>query len=295
MANFQRNGENVHGKTLSAVFGQPFEIELWGPLDIYVTPPKELAVTLAMPNPGVTIKQGDMIPSKNARVWKITGLPIGPTTLQAKNGAGAVWSVVTVDTKAGSPVVVTKDQLKDKTGVVQAKWPPSPAIVALISLLTKGTDGALKAGIGLLESAGRAGNLYEHTAGLALDIFRDANKPAQRLQAHNLIRFLIANRKAMGWRNMFYENWGFGASARMGGSPNHFNHIHIDWMDFATLKFDGPNKLDRSKWTEITWPVEARSGSAIENDANFAAVRAAWNDASSELLTDSAIDELYKK
>jgi hypothetical protein len=254
----------------------------------------ELDVVLAMPNPRINLKRGEMNRAKNVRVWDITGLPAGRTTLQAKTSRGQVWSVVTIDVQAASSTVVTKDSLKDAAGVVQAKWPPSPAISALIKLLTKGTDGALKAGIRMLESAGRAGNLYEHTGGLALDIYRDAKTPEQRLQAHNLIRFFIANRTVFGWRNMFYEAWGFAASGKQQSSENHFDHIHIDWMDFSTLKFDGGNKWDRSKWTQLEWPLEARVGHNIDTEENVSAVREAWNNTTNAVLTDDLIDELYE-
>ncbi|NJN48045.1 MAG: hypothetical protein HC808_17965 [Candidatus Competibacteraceae bacterium] len=165
---------------------------------------------------------------------RISGLPLGSTVLQAQDRAGLVWSAVTLDVKSmpATSFTVTRQQLTDATGVVQAKYPPSPAIRALIDLLKDGTGGALKAGAGLLESAGRSGNLYEHTAGLALDIYRNSKNPAQQRQAHNLIRFFIRNRRTLGWRNMFYESWGFSSSGKVGGAPNHNDHIHIDWMDF---------------------------------------------------------------
>ena len=48
-----------------------------------------------------------------------------------------------------SVYTVTRQQLTDTKGVVQAKYPPSPAIRALISLLKEETGGTLKAGVGL--------------------------------------------------------------------------------------------------------------------------------------------------
>lgn len=206
-----------------------------------------------------------------------------------------IWDWINVSvTKTSGSWIVTRDRLKDANGVVQAKYPPSPAIVALIELLRNGTNGQLRAGVGSLESVGRSGNLYEHTAGLALDIYRNSGDGGQRLQAHNLIRFFIDQRESFGWRNMFYESWGFTGSGRAGGSPNHHNHIHIDWMDFSLLKYDGTNKFDRSNWTEITWPPEARVGTAINTPANVDLVRAAWGNTSSSLLTDGDIAGLYR-
>ncbi len=296
MANFQKNGQNVHGQVLTALAGQPYEVGLWGPLDIRTTPPKELDVSISPSLPSVSIERGNMLAGQNVRVWRFTGLPAGRTLVEAKDSGGVTWSQVTIAVSAvpASSAVVTRDQLKDSAGVVQAKYPPSPAILALIALLTRGTNGALRAAVGSLESAGRAGNLYEHTAGLALDIYRLSTDASQRLQAHNLIRFFVDNRRSLGWRNMFYESWGFGSSAPMGGAPNHNNHIHIDWMDFSTLKFEGSNKFDRSKWTEITWPEEARDGTAINTEANASLVRAAWGNSSASPLTDADIAGLYR-
>jgi hypothetical protein len=298
VANFQKNGRNVHGEVLAVPAGAVYEIGVWGPLDTYVTPPRELDVVASPAVAGVRVERGSMLTGQNVRVWKVAGLKSGSVTLVAKNGAGAVWTQVTLAVgpsggAGASPWTVTRASLTDKNGVVQAKYPPSPAIVALISLMNQGTGGALKAGIGLLESAGRSGTLYEHTGGVALDIFRNKVNDAQRRQAHNLIRFFVRNRAALGWRNMFYENWGFAQGGPQGPAANHNDHIHIDWMDFSTLKFDGANRLDRSKWTELTWPEAARVGTAVDTPSNVALVRAAWNDTTSPLLEDADIPRLY--
>jgi hypothetical protein len=291
MANFQKNGQNVHGRTLPAVAGQTFQIELWGPLDTFVSPPVELDVTLQSPNPTVKITRGDMVAGQSARIWRVDGLPVGNTTLQAKNGRGAIWSQVTLDAQVASAFVVTKEELS-KTGRLLPKYPPSPAISALIKLLTEGTSSGLKAGIASLESAGQAIVFDEHCAGLALDIYRDSTKPGERQQAHNLIRFFLSKRNEFGWRNMFYENWGFAASKTQGPADKHFNHIHIDWVD--SVQFDGSNRNDRSKWTAVPWPPAARTGKAIDTPENVGLVKAAWSNTSDPLLTDDLIKELYE-
>jgi len=297
MANFQKNGRNVHGEVIAVAAGQPFEIGLWGPLDTRSTPPVALDVLVTPPNAAVRIENKGMLAGQNVMRFLISGLPVGATLLQAKDRGNLVWSQVTLEAKAGTPAgagtVVTKEQLKDKAGVVQARYPASPAIVSLVKVLTRGTGGGLKAGIASLESAGRSGNLYEHTAGLALDIYRNSGVAAQQAQAHNLIRVFIANRREMGWRNMFYEQRGFTASGVTSGSVNHHDHIHIDWMDFSLLKFEGTNKFDRSQWTEITWPTQAQDGSRIDTPAIEAAIRNAWETTSAALLTDAEIATLY--
>jgi hypothetical protein len=299
MANFQKNGQNVHGTVLSVPAGSVYEIGVWGPLDIYVSPPRELDVVVSPPVAGVTVARAGMVPGQNVRVWRVSGLAKGSVVLEARNGSGAVWSQVTLQVGAAANtggasqwVIRRADLIRDN--VVQAKYPPSPAIVALMSLLQQGTGGKLKAGVRLLESAGRAGTLYEHTGGVALDIYRNKGTPTERVQAHNLIRFFVRNRATLGWRNMFYENWGFAASGPMSPRPDHNDHIHIDWMDFSTHKFDGSDRFDRSKWTEITWPPEARTGTSIDRPDFVAQVRAAWNDTTSAPLDDAAVRELYR-
>lgn len=298
MAHFQKHGRNVHGQTLAVPAGAVTEIGVWGPLDTYVRPPRELDVTAQPPAPGVRIERGPMLDAQNVRIWKVSGLQSGSVTLVARNGTGAVWTQVTLAVgPAGgagvSPWTVTRASLTDRNGVVQAKYPPSPAIVALMSLIRQGSGGVLRAGVGQLESAGRSGTLYEHTGGVALDIYRNTVNESQRLQAHNLIRFFVRQRAVLGWRNMFYANWGFARSGPQQSAPHHNDHIHIDWMDFSTLRYDGANRMDRASWTELTWPEEARTGANVDTPSNVEAVRAAWNDTSAAPLEDADIPRLY--
>lgn len=294
MANFQKNGKNVHGQVLTASAGQAFEIGLWGPLDIRTTPPTELTVT-ATPPFGL-LERGNMVPGGNIRTWRLLGLTAGSRVfLEAKDSGGAVWSSVTIETSVPSSAttVVTKAQVTNSAGVIGAKFPPSPAVISLISILTKATNGELKAGPSLLESAGGSGLFDEHNAGVSVDIFRLSTDPDQQRQAHNLLRFFILTRKTLGWQHMFYESWGFSPTGVMGGSPGHGNHIHIDWLDFSKIKFDGPNQFDRSKWTEVTWIPEAMRGTAIDNEANESLVSTAWNDTSAPILTTADLPGLY--
>jgi hypothetical protein len=232
----------------------------------------------------------------NARVWNISGfLPGGAITVEAKDSGGSVWSSVNIETAVlgTNPSVVTRHQLEDKNGVVQPKFPPSPAIQGLMALLTRATDNALHAGPGLLEAGGRSGNLYEHTSGLALDIFRQSADPGEQRQAHNLVRFFITARKTLGWKNMFYELRGFTQTGLVGGSADHLNHIHIDWLDFSKIVRDPAEPFNRAKWTQITYPPEALNSASVDNEANESMVRSAWNDSSSSPLTDDEIRSLY--
>ncbi|MBK8766073.1 MAG: hypothetical protein IPM01_16205 [Burkholderiaceae bacterium] len=51
--------------------------------------------------------------------------------------------------------------------------------------------------------------------------------------------------------------------------------------------------LDRSQWTEITWPPQAQDGSRIDTPAIEAAIRTVWETSSAALLTDAEIVTLY--
>jgi len=96
MANFQKQGRNVHGQVLTAT-GQQFELGLWGPIDTRTM--TELSVSISPPNPAVRIQRAGMVPGQNVRVWQFTGLPAGRTLVEAKDSGGAVWSSVTIEIK----------------------------------------------------------------------------------------------------------------------------------------------------------------------------------------------------
>ena len=111
-------------------------------------------------------------------------------------------------------------------------------------------------------------------AGLSLDIMLNARDATQKMHAHNLIRFLVANRGRVGFLNMFYQNWGFGQQGPMSPSPGHQNHIHIDWFDPSLAEPSGLG--NRKQWTAITWPVAANSSFLSTGEA-LTGLTAAWN------------------
>ncbi len=55
----------------------------------------------------------------------------------------------------------------------------------------------------------RRNAFYEHSVALALDVFLVSSNETRRRRAHNIIRFLVANRAQVGFRNLIYENFGF--------------------------------------------------------------------------------------
>ncbi|MDP4024919.1 hypothetical protein Q8W71_20005 [Methylobacterium sp. NEAU 140] len=100
MANFQKHGKNVHGTTLQVPAGQPYELGLWGPLDVRNN--VELDVSISPANPSVGIVRGSMLSGQPVRVWRFTGLPAGRILVEAKDRSGSTWTSVTLSVGAGA-------------------------------------------------------------------------------------------------------------------------------------------------------------------------------------------------
>jgi hypothetical protein len=132
MANFQKNGRNVHGQVLAAVQGQIYEIGLWGPLDTRTTPPTELEVSITPPMPSVRVERGGMVPGQNIRVWRFTGLPFGRTFVEAKDSGGSVWTSVTIDTRPNAPAGGRKYTDNPKEAVTQTTTPTPRDVVSML-------------------------------------------------------------------------------------------------------------------------------------------------------------------
>jgi len=113
----------------------------------------------------------------------------------------------------------------------------------------------------------------------------------QKRQAHNLIRFFVANRAAMGWLHMFYQNWGFGQQGPIGPSAGHHNHIHIDWFDGNLAEPPGFGSVARSTRTAITWPDVAMKNTWLSSAVVFERLRTAWD---STVAPFDEIDGLYQ-
>jgi hypothetical protein len=123
MANFQKFGQNVHGQVLKAPPGKVYELGLWGPIDTRTM--TELVVSIRPPNPAVSIKHAGMVPGQNVRVWQFTGLPAGPTVVEAKDSGGLVWTSVTIDTAPNAPAGGRK-YTNNPNEVVTQRTTPAP-------------------------------------------------------------------------------------------------------------------------------------------------------------------------
>lgn len=131
MANFQKDNRNVHGTLLQVPFGKPFELGLWGPIDIRNM--TELDVSARTPNPAVTITRGKMLPGQPVRVLIISGLPAGQTVLEAKDLGGFVWTSVTLDTTPAAAAPATK-YTNNANEVLTQQTPLTPAPVVTLLL-----------------------------------------------------------------------------------------------------------------------------------------------------------------
>jgi hypothetical protein len=294
LAHFEIAGRKIHGTTLSIAPRTSLAFDLWGPL--YESSPKvwdrELEVSPMPDENAVTITQGELSKDYRRRSYRLScETPVGRVIVQAVDESGSPWSTFYVNVDASSTPSArryTKASLSNAAGAIG--WPgwrgACANVNALADALARVSGGVLKHNT-TLQGAGR-NMFYEHSAGLALDIFLDSKKPASRKRAHNIIRFLVENRDRVGFHNMFYENFGFGRSGVQGPSKGHFDHIHIDWMDGDLA--EPPGFSNRPNWTAITWSQEAsedaflRSGEAVRGLTN------AWSD---ETLPFDSADSLY--
>jgi hypothetical protein len=100
-----------------------------------------------------------------------------------------------------------------------------------------------------------------HTSGLAIDIMLDSTKAAQRHLAEGMIAAFIKLNASMIWSDIIYTDYHIPAGrGGYGGTPfkpnsytqdrRHFDHIHMDWVDFS-LKNTGAEYLHIPyKWSE---------------------------------------------
>ena len=88
-----------------------------------------------------------------------------------------------------------------------------------------------------------------HTSGLAIDIMLDSTKAAARGRAEGMIAVFIKLQQKMMWSDIIFTDYHIPAGrAGYGGTPfkpnsytadrRHFDHIHMDWVDFS-LKNSG--------------------------------------------------------
>lgn len=134
---------------------------------------------------------------------------------------------------------------------------PSPAVTSLIRTLRiipalQGSYGTKGHTLPRLQWRANGG-LNRHDAGLALDIILFSAKESERIFAWRLADLFVLNKWEMGWSSFIYMDLTWGKSkdepSPYTADKRHFDHIHIDWMDYAAY-------LETGK-TGIPWSASA--------------------------------------
>jgi hypothetical protein len=293
MANFEKDGQSIHGLTKSIELGKAFAFGLWGPR--YKSNPNsdnwdmEFDVSILESNSGLTLTKVDVV--NNVRKYSVVGSSSGTYTLVAKDRFGSICTKFTLNIKSGKGKRFTTEQLNTSGTMGWVGWPnASVPVQALAKQLELVSGGALsKFGTSPpLQGSGHIDRIDEHYAGLSLDIKLNSKTTTQRQHAHNLIRFFVTNRIRLGWLHIYYENWGFGQNGPIDPVEGHYDHIHIDWMDHALAEPAGAD--NRKSWTAISWPDVASNHTYLLSSEALEELRLAWN--SSEAPFDTII-ELY--
>jgi hypothetical protein len=280
MANFEYQNRNIHGTAQALRPGATLSFFLWGPLYQRVAGGAydlELVVD-AHPDPSaVTLTRGTLSGDSRRRAYTLRAIkPSGKLTLRARDQRGVVWTTFDVDVQAATPAPstarrYTREQLR--TAPDRIGWPgwagACPNVNALVAALKVASNGALEKNT-TMQGAGRNA-FYEHSVGLALDVFLANGDETKRRRAHNIIRFLVANRAQVGFRNLFYEGFGFAQSGPMGG---------------AALA-EPPGFANRANWQAISWPPTALQSTFLNSPAAITGLTAAWNDTTPP-FTDAA-------
>src|SRR5262245_25548583 len=100
-----------------------------------------------------------------------------------------------------------------------------------------------------------------HTSGLAIDIMLDSTKAATRSRAEGMIAAFIKLNTKMMWSDIIYTDYhiptGRGGYGGMRLKPNpyaqdrqHFDHIHMDWVDFALKNAGAVYQRIPYRWSE---------------------------------------------
>ena len=193
----------------------------------------------------------------------------------------------------GGGRTITTAQLRTQAGTLGwVGWSgASPAVQALARQLEAASGGTLSRNNTRLQGAGHIDAIDEHYSGLSVDIMLNSANDDQKRQAHNLIRFFVTNRAAMGWLHMYYQNWGFGQQGKTDPSPGHHDHVHIDWFDGRLAVPSGYGSTARETRTSITWPDVAMKNTWLSSSEVLEGLRGAWN---STVAPFDDIDGLYQ-
>lgn len=110
MAHFEIDGIRVSNQKISVIIQKTKKVGLWGPLNTFAKPPKELDV-IADPAAAVKLERSQSPILNNIRTWNITGLRLGHVKLLAKAGS-ETWDRLLLDIKQPNALILTEVQEK---------------------------------------------------------------------------------------------------------------------------------------------------------------------------------------
>lgn len=250
MAHFVVKGQRVSGQNVRAVAGSAFEIGVWGPMDTYAFPPREVTVVASTPGSQVRLARTRM--QDNIAIWSVSGLQPGRQGLAIKSARNETWDTVTLDIQMGQPGGsagagaaggFTWEQMfgapySGQTVDLRRKRLPAGGLTPAVKALQAAMKGATEPPATAAQAWGR-GALSPHNIGAALDIFYHKNNARKRAYGNGLVKVFIANRAAMGWGYMSYARMHFTPAGVKAANNDtaHDDHIHIDWCDYAKTKY----------------------------------------------------------
>lgn len=250
MAHFEVKGQRVSGQNVRATAGAAFEIGVWGPMDTFAFPPREVTVEAASAGASISLARSRM--QGNVAIWTVSGLRPGQQRLAIKSARGETWDTVVLDVQMAAPSPAgpsgagggfTWEQMfgapySGATVDLRRKRLPATGLTPAVRALQDAFKSPAEAPSTAAQAWGR-GALSPHNIGAALDIFYHRNNEAKRAYGFGLIRVFIRNRQAMGWGYMSYARMNFtpqGVTAAP-GDTEHDDHIHIDWCDYGRTQY----------------------------------------------------------
>lgn len=108
MAHFELDGRRISKQKVSLLKQQTVTVGLWGPLNNFVNPPREIEVA-ASPSAAVKLERSALPIANGIRKWKVTGLQAATVTISAKAG-NDTWDWFELDVRPASYKFLLKEQ-----------------------------------------------------------------------------------------------------------------------------------------------------------------------------------------
>lgn len=235
-------GMRMSGNCFHVAPNESFKLGLWGGQS-----PK---LTVACSTPAVTLEE--LPPVGTDRLFRVkVAKPTDRVTITCGTG-GSPWDTVYVD-------LLDAQQFSYTMNPERPLAKPCPAVDGLMRALN--TVPFLRNDRYKINSKGKvvtmprlqwraAGGLNRHDAGLALDIILFSSNAKEAALADRLIEVLVELRASLQYSSFVYRDqiWKGTAPMPMAYTEDrrHFDHIHIDWLDWQAYL--------RTNRTAIPWP-----------------------------------------